>query len=397
MRRKARKWSFYLSKELGQNRKVLAVILIAIGLSTGTNIFVNGLGAGFVNNIAGKIIYLTTSEILVEPGKNAKFIENLSLVENIIEQEPWVVGYSPRTLVPSIIHDNLSATDMSCNVIGIIPSKELKTTTLGGKIQSGRFLRDNDAGMALLGIGLAKELNKSGMVNYNITMVFPNGRTMDVLVVGVIQAHFGQIDDQSVFMIKWDIDGVLSLDNRAMTILIKTDNLENVHAYASELAKGLPDCKVTTWEEHADYLNDIKMTFSLVLGIVQLLSLIGAVVPVAAVLYTTILNKTKEIGIYKAIGASSGFILALFSMTCVIIGLSGILMGWIIGGSMILYFQAHPITLSSPGLQYEVSPAFDMGGMLSPSVMILVAIFIAGLYPAWKASRVQPMEAFRFG
>jgi putative ABC transport system permease protein len=198
-------------------------------------------------------------------------------------------------------------------------------------------------------------------------------------------------------MIKNDVDGTLNITDKAMTILIRTDNLKKVHSYAANLQEDLPNAKVTTWDKHADYLNDIKSTFGFVLGIVQILSLIGAVVPVATVLYTNIINKTKDIGIYKAIGSNRGFILLLYSATCMVIGLLGVLIGWLIGGVMILYFQAYPLVFTSPGVSYNISPAFDAQAFLPPSILIFIAILLAGLYPAWKASRIEPVEAFRFG
>jgi putative ABC transport system permease protein len=397
MRRKIRKWTFYVSKELGQNKKVLIVILLAIGLSTGTTLFVNGLGAGFVKNFAGRIIYLTTSQMIIEPGSDKNYIENLSAIENILEHNSWVEGYSPRTVIPSIIHDNVTKKDKNCNVIGIVPSKEIKTTIVAEQIYSGSFLKDGDGGKAVIGIGLLKELNESANSTFNLTMIFPNGKTIDITVVGVIRAHFSQIDDRTLFILKNDIDAALNISDRGTTILIKTDNLDKIHEYADELHGKLPDVKVSTWEDRADYLSDVRRNFGFLLNIVQILSLIGAVVPVATVLYTNIVNKTKDIGIYKAIGSSGGFVLTLYSTTCVIIGLSGILIGWLIGGSMTFYFQIHPLNFDTPNIRYDISPVFDPAGALTPSLVIFIAILIAGLYPAWKASKIEPVEAFRFG
>jgi ABC-type lipoprotein release transport system permease subunit len=390
-----RKWAFYISKELGQNKRVLAVILLAIGLSTGTTLFVNGLGAGFVKNFAGNIIYLTTSQMMIEPQNDERYVNNLSTVENVLGRKSWIEGYSPRTVVPSIIHDNLTRKDINGNAVGIIPSKEVKSTKIAENIYSGRFLQDGDRAKAVIGIGLLKGFNKTGGSTFNLTITLPSGKTIDVLVVGIVQAHFSQVDDRTLFVMKDDIDAVLNISDKASVILIKTNNLDKVHEYANELRQDVQG-RVSTWDERADYLNDIKTNFGFVLNIVQILSLIGAVVPVAAVLYTNIVNKTKDIGIYKAIGSSRWFVMTLYSATCMIIGLSGILIGWFIGGLMILYFQFNPLIIHTPNIQYEISTMFDYVGFLMPSITIFVAILIAGLYPAWKASKVEPMEAFRF-
>ena len=141
-------------------------------------------------------------------------------------------------------------------------------------------------------------------------------------------------------------------------------------------------------------------TAAFALDIAFIALLVGAV-GIITTLYTSVNERVSEIGTMKAIGAKPIFILALFLSEAFLIGLlgatSGILMG--IGGAYVLSGMA-PHSSSGGGggggaTPASVSPIFVPSDLLHVWVLSLLLSLGAGIMPAWKASRLSPLEALR--
>jgi len=121
-------------------------------------------------------------------------------------------------------------------------------------------------------------------------------------------------------------------------------------------------------------------------------SLIVGAVGIANTMFTSVLEKTKDIGIMKAIGARNSDILLIFLLHAALIGLVGGVLGILLGGVMSGSFSA---------LAGDIR-FLRGGGFISPRSIIMaisVSVFIgilAGAIPAWKASRLKPVDALRY-
>jgi putative ABC transport system permease protein len=136
-------------------------------------------------------------------------------------------------------------------------------------------------------------------------------------------------------------------------------------------------------------------------GIAFIALLVGAV-GIITTLYTSVNERIKEIGTMKAIGAKSRFILALFLSEALVIGLLGSTLGLVTGiaGAYILtsgVFGAGGGGGGSPGSggSTHFAPIFLPNDLLNVWFLSLSLSIVAGVYPAWKASRLSPLEALR--
>jgi putative ABC transport system permease protein len=128
--------------------------------------------------------------------------------------------------------------------------------------------------------------------------------------------------------------------------------------------------------------------------------LVGAV-GIITTLYTSVTERTKEIGTMKAIGAKSRFILTLFLTEALFIGLLGSTFGLLsgIGGAYVLTSGFAP---NSPGQSggggaaaSHIDPVFVPTDLFNVWILSTILSLMAGLFPAWKASRLSPLEALR--
>jgi putative ABC transport system permease protein len=141
-------------------------------------------------------------------------------------------------------------------------------------------------------------------------------------------------------------------------------------------------------------------TAAFTLGIAFIALLVGAV-GIITTLYTSVNERVKEIGTMKAIGAKNLFILALFMSEALLIGLlgatSGLLMG--IGGAYALSSIAPHSNPGggggSSGPPPHIDPIFIPSDLVHVWLLSLLLSVAAGIMPAWKASRLSPLEALR--
>jgi putative ABC transport system permease protein len=128
--------------------------------------------------------------------------------------------------------------------------------------------------------------------------------------------------------------------------------------------------------------------------------LVGAV-GIITTLYTSVIERTKEIGTMKAIGAKSRFILTLFLTEALFIGLIGSTFGILsgIGGAYLLTSGFAPNVPGQGGggggAASHINPVFVPDDLLNVWALSTVLSLGAGIFPAWKASRLSPLEALR--
>ena len=130
-------------------------------------------------------------------------------------------------------------------------------------------------------------------------------------------------------------------------------------------------------------------------GIALVALLVGSV-GIATTMFTSVTERTREIGIMKAIGAQNSTILALFLVEALIIGLLGAVIGLLVGvGGGYALVTEFSSASKTHGLLSNLAPVFlinDLARVFGISVGLSIE---AGLYPAWKTSKLSPIVALR--
>lgn len=156
------------------------------------------------------------------------------------------------------------------------------------------------------------------------------------------------------------------------------------------------DRALSMWDvvEEAKVTNDIFMGIQIFLGIIGALTLLIAAVGVANIMYVSIRERTREIGIKMAVGARKIYILIQFVIEALGITFLGGLLGMAVAYIMTELFQRLPI--ESEVLDFMGRPTVSIEIGITVTVILGILGFLSGLFPAMKAASINPTEALRY-
>lgn len=215
-------------------------------------------------------------------------------------------------------------------------------------------------------------------------------------VAGIL-SRTGTQDDGTVFM---PLSSAQRIFNRPSQITVVGAKLKEFSSQAihqfEERWISLPEVQIVGLQQVKSTLLNLISTAQAMIGAVAVIAIVVAIIGVINTILMSIHERTGEIGIMKAIGASRSDIFELIwyetLALCLLGGLAGIIIAY--GGSGIIEFMLrHLIELGVQGEIVVISP-----GIIGLSVGGTVLVgFFAGLYPAWRASSMRPLEAIRAG
>jgi len=137
--------------------------------------------------------------------------------------------------------------------------------------------------------------------------------------------------------------------------------------------------------------------FDLLLGIFGSLALAVATLGIVNTLVMAILERRREIGVLKALGAADGDVQQLFFVEAGVMGLAGgvlgVLLGWLIGQALTFATNVYLKRQDLPGVQISSVPLWLIAGAIGFAILVSL---IAGLYPASRAAKLNPVDALRY-
>jgi putative ABC transport system permease protein len=277
--------------------------------------------------------------------------------------------------------------------------KEITTEEL----LSGRYLIKADSYSVVIGSRLANEIFEDG-IPLNSKVII-EGQSFKV--VGILD------EGSSVYMpinIARDILEDVG-EEEFDSISVKIEDIDNSDATVGNITEKLMLKRGILYEKDKDFsvsspatmqatMEETMNTLSLFLGAIAAISLIVGAIGIANTMFTSVLEKTRDIGIMKAIGAKNWDILAIFLLNSGLIGLVGGIGGIILGSiasTMISSWSG--ISSSSGG---NMMMRMFSSTSITPSLLIEALLFslligmIAGIIPAYRASRLNPVDALRY-
>jgi putative ABC transport system permease protein len=179
------------------------------------------------------------------------------------------------------------------------------------------------------------------------------------------------------------------VEGKVAQIYVKVDDPANIQAVIRELKKKMPGYDIKSMEEYLDAfsitsIKGVKPFLTVMIGV----GVFSGFITVWLSMYMVVLQRTREIGILKALGASKTFIMGIIEMEALIIGFTGTIVG-ILFSFVAYWFISHFVPASIPML---IKPAW----WPIAAVIALIASALGALYPGLSAARHDPIEALAY-
>jgi len=260
--------------------------------------------------------------------------------------------------------------------------------------EQGRFLKEGEKFVALIGSRVPTDIfDKEVRVRNRIKI---GGK--EFKVIGILESQGNAEDDNSItipldtgreiFNKPDDVDGIITQVKPGLDIETVQKRIEK----KLEDARDDENFQVLTASQIAEQVTQILGVFQIVLVGIAAISLVVGGIGIMNSMYTSVLERTREIGIMKAIGAKNSDILSIFLIESGLIGLIGGIFGVSLGIGIAFLVETAAAAAGFSFLQISASPFLIVFGLL---FAILVGI-ASGTLPAVQASKLRPVEALRY-
>ncbi|MDD5193799.1 MAG: ABC transporter permease [Candidatus Nanoarchaeia archaeon] len=279
-------------------------------------------------------------------------------------------------------------------------STKMMFESMNLKIEEGRFLKDSDKGKILMGYNYkyANLFDKPIGVQDKIKL-----NEKEFQVVGILTAVGNSGDDQQVYISMEDFKELFNSGDRVDQIVIQIQSGEDIKTVSENVKRKLMsfrnvnektrDFEIMTPEELLRSFGTIlDIITAFLLGVAGISLLVGAI-GIANTMYTSVLERTKEIGVMKAIGAKNSDILNIFVIESGILGLVGGILGIMVGiivGKIIEYIAVNQLGTNLLRVDF---PWYLIVGCLLFAFLIGS---LSGLMPAKQASKLRPADTLRY-
>lgn len=388
-------------------RSGLTILGIIIGVAA--VIAVLAIGNGTQETILGEIQGVGTNLLFVTPGgsEDMRNPKPLTLSDAEALADPFsassIEGVAP--VLNGRVEVTLSGENKSTSVVGITPDYE---TVRNVELSEGEFISNSDlsgrSAVVLLGTDVAEELfgRKSGLVGEKVRIEGQPFR-----VIGVLEekggSSMGSEDDQILVPLTTAQTRLLqrSTPNEVDIIYAQAIDADAVPQASQEIAQiliarhrtmiGEEDFLVLTQQDFLDLASTVTGVLTIFLGGIAAISLLVGGIGIMNIMMVSVVERTREIGLRKALGARRIDILSQFliesSLLSLLGGFIGILLGW---GLSVIVEQI------AAGSGTPIIPVMSLDSILL-AVLFSAAIGIFfGLYPANRASNLEPVEALRY-
>jgi len=386
-----------------QGRTQTALIMVGISVGVSVIVFITALILGLQSNIIARTLG-TQSHIRVQPpdekniitpsrdgsvalvtedkrAQRLRSILNWQDVRDTLDTLPEIKAVSPVVSGPAFARKG--EVFKSISILGIDPPRYEKIIPISTDIVSGRF--KVGAGDAVIGKLLADDLGLRA--GNKLRIESGDGRAAVVTIAGIFEIGVRDLDARFVYVDLKQAQSLLGLYGGINLIDLTVQDLFTAEATANRISR-LTGLKAESWMQTNAQLVNALASQSLSTSIITFFVALSVAFGIASVLAISVTQRTREIGILRAMGIRRSQILQVFLLQGALLGLIGSAIGASFGYLLVMAFNQF-----GPKLFYIEVPSYLISG--AAAVATVVGI-LAALAPAWRASRLDPVQAIRY-
>ncbi|MBD3893027.1 MAG: ABC transporter permease [Hydrogenophaga sp.] len=393
---------------LREGRMQSALILAGVTGGVAVTIFltqlINQLQSGIIDRVMGAQAHVVLRPLeeatlrvpappdgpalaaLVQPREQRlRSLDQWERVAAQVAATPQVLAVSPVVSGPAFAASG--AASRSVALLGVLPDAYRRVVQMDDKMLHARF--DVSGNRALIGVELARELGLG--VGDRLRLSSASGRSETLLVGGLFDMGNRELNRRWVFVTLRLGQTLLDLPGGVTHIDVRVRDLFGADAVANVL-RAQTGLTVESWmQTNAGLLNALSnqsVSNNLIRSFVVLIVALG----IASVLVVSVVQKQREIGILRAMGAGRRRVMAIFLLQGGLVGLVGSVLGTALAFSLLQVFSR---IFKSPDGSALFAPMLDPLLVLLAALLACVVGLLAAVIPARSAARMDPVQAIR--
>ena len=385
---------FFIAKKQMLERKKQSILSI-VGVFIGITVLIVSLGVsnGLDKNMINSILSLTSHINVYSPENIPNYEE---LVKNI-EEVKGVKGAVPTIETQGIIkyEGHGEPYVAGVKVVGYDLDKAIKVMKLDDYIIDGK-IDVEDKKSILIGKELAASMG--AMVGDKVKLITSEETDLEMTVGGIFQSGFYEYDLNMVLIPLQTAQYITYSDETVGRLSVRLDNPYDAQELIYDVARKLPtDLYIGTWgEQNRALLSALTLEKTIMLVVFSLIAIVAGFL-IWITLNTLVREKTKDIGIMRAMGFSKKNIMLIFLIQGIILGIIGIILGIIVSLILLYYIKNYAVDLVS-NIYYLKDIPIEIS--LKEIAIIVganfIVILISSIFPAYRAARLENVEALRY-
>lgn len=394
---------------LREGRTQTALILAGVSAGVAVIIFLSALITGLQASIIGRTLG-TQAHVVVRPPedvarpvlersgagvaatieKRAQRLRSIDQWERLlpaIEATPGVAAVSPMVSGPAFAVRGTASKSVA--LLGVDPDRYERIVRIQDYMVQGRFRISGTDGV--IGIELAKDLGVA--IGDKLRIVSAENRDDVITIVGIFDVGNKDLNRRWVFITLKLAQNLLDLVGGVSNIDVTVERIFEAETVARQIESRtgmLVESWMQTNAQLLAALSNQTLTNRLIRGFVILIVALG----IASVLVVSVVQKSKEIGILRAMGASRRSIMAVFLLQGALLGAAGAAIGALAGAALVKVFAG--VFRNADG-SILFRPEVDAALFASTCAIAIAIGTLAAALPARRAARMDPVTAIRNG
>ncbi|MGO1368751.1 ABC transporter permease [Senegalia sp. (in: firmicutes)] len=365
-------------------------VLIALGIAVGVSvqIFIGSLIQGLQRDLVDTTIG-NSSQITIKSESNdtqiTDYKEKLKTIKNTDDRINNISVSADGPALTTDDDENYSLLIRGLNIDNADNIYDIKDRIYEGK-------KPQSEGEALIGKSLKEDLNLS--LGDNINIVTNSGKTKDMKISGFFDLGVASINDSWMITTVETSQNLFDYDNSVTSIEMQVDEVFEADVIASKIEDNLKGVNITNWKAQNEQLLSGLNGQSVSSIMIQVFVMISVVLGIASVLAITVLQKSKQLGILKAMGIKDKTASLIFLFEGLILGVMGAILGVALG--LLISFAFTKFALNpdgSPVIALYIDPVF----ITVSTFIAIAAALLASFIPARRSSKLSPIEVIRNG
>ncbi len=385
------------------------VVIGAIGIGVWATIFMTGFATGMANGyvdntVANIVAHLQIHQPEFLKDEEVQYALPRGISAHEIEDMPEVKAVSARTIANGMIASSKGARGI--RIRGVIPEAEEKVSGIADKIVEGNYLLENQRNPVLISSALAEKLGLRLRSRLVLTFQDKSGEIISSAfrVSGIFKTSNKAFDESIAFVLQTDIAELIAPGEAgfAHEIAILVHQTDQLATFQQKLQNTFPNLAIRSYGEIAPELKMYESQIEYVSFIYLFIIMLALVFGIINTMLMAVLERVRELGMLMAVGMNKARIFLMIVWETCFLGLIGGPLGLALGGLTIAWLGQYGIRLSmfseslrmygmSEVVFFQVDPALYW----QTPIGVVVTALLASIYPAWKATRLRPVEAIR--